>query len=151
MKKHIIEVIILAWLLTACGIQPDSSLVPSVTSSPSHTPTLTTQPTQTRLPPTITPTLIINPSHTITPTVPPSAPPVIATAPGLFTGSWSPDGRYFSFLSQTREDIANMFAGEGKGYPPPGDQNFYELQTSQICSYPEHNVVRLNFRTGWIG
>ncbi len=151
MKKHIFEVIILVGLLTACGIQPDSSPAPSVTSSPSHTPTSTTQLTQTRLPPTITPTIILNPSQTITPKVPPGAPSAIATAPGLFTGSWSPDGRYFSFLSQTREDISNMFVGEGKGYPPPGAQNFYDLQTGQICSYPEHVVLQLNFRTGWIG
>jgi hypothetical protein len=126
---------------------PSQTFTPSKTNTPPPSPTYT----QTPLPPFITPTLILNPSNTITPTVPPGAPPVITTAPGLFTGSWSPDGRYFSFLSQTREDISNMFVGEGKGYSPPGTQIFYDLQTGQICSYTEHNVLQLNFRTGWIG
>jgi hypothetical protein len=166
MKRHKISLITLLFLLFACqpALKPtkliDSSSPEgnatitqstSFTSSASQTSTSTKQPTQTRLLPTIIPTLIINPSNTITPTVPPGAPPVIATAPGLFTGNWSSDGRYFSFLSQTREDISNMFVGEGKGYPPPGTQNFYDLQTGQICSYTEHNVLQLNFRTGWIG
>jgi hypothetical protein len=151
-KNAKVSFILLAVILSSClvkNLSPQSAPPPTVLVPGPPTPT--TQRTQTLLPPTITPTLIVNPINTITPTVPPGAPPVIAIAPGLFTGSWSPDGHYFSFLSQTREDIANMFVGEGKGYPPPGTQNFYDLQTGQICSYPEHNVLQLNFRTGWIG
>ncbi len=144
-------------LLAACGVQPATSQVPSMTISPPPILTPTTLPTSTALsvqtpfPPTLTPILTVTPSPTITPTLPPGAPSAFLTAPGLFIGSWSPDGRYFSFLSQTREDLDNMFVGEGRMEKPPGTQNFYDLQTGQTCSYPEQNVLQLNFRTGWIG
>jgi hypothetical protein len=136
--------------LTACGVPPTATPTPSATPSPLPTATATAPPpTQTPLPPTATLTPI--PTLTYTPTPTPVPPTPVLTAPGLFAGSWSPDGRYFSFISQTSEDIANMPVSLKPGESPPGAFGFYDIQTGRSCTYPEVNPLGLNFRRGWIG
>src|SRR5512137_730403 len=142
--------ILILVFLTACGVQPTATLTPSATPSPLPTFTRTPlPPTQTPLPPPITPSP--TPTLTFTPSPTPVPPAPVLTAPGLFAGSWSPDGRYFSFISQTNEDIANTPVSPVPGEAPPGAFGFYDTQTGKTCSYPEVNVLQLNFRRGWIG
>ncbi len=138
-------------LLAACGVPPTGTPLPTATPTPRPTATATfvPSPTATPLPPTETPTPTPTLTFTPTPTAVPPSP--VLTAPGLFAGSWSPDGRYFSFISQTSEDIANMPTSPLPGELPPGAFGFYDTQTGQSCTYPEVNALALNFRTGWIG
>ncbi len=138
-------------ILAACGVPPTATLTPSATPTPLPTATPSPLPsaTATPLPPTITPTP--TPTLTFTPTATPVPPTPVLTAPGLFAGSWSPDGRYFSFISQTSEDIAAMPDVPAPGELPPGAFGFYDTQTGQSCTYPEVNALALNFRRGWIG
>ena len=139
-------------LLAACGGQPTGTPTAGITPSLTATITPTTPlPTATLVPPSLTPTSTFTPTATFTPTPLPAPPTPVLTAPGLFAGSWSPDGRYFSFVSQTNEDIANTPVGEGPMDPPPGTFNFYDTQTGKTCAYPERNPWNLNFRTGWVG
>jgi len=139
-------------LLAACEPEPTPTPTPTFTPAP---PTVTPSPTP--LPPTETPlpTGTPTPAPTSTPFPTPTptfvAPQALLSAPGLIPGSWSPDGRYFSYVTQTKEDLKNMPAGEGLQDPPPGTTNFLDTLTGQSCQYPERNTLFLNFRYGWIG
>jgi hypothetical protein len=59
------------------------------------------------------------------------------TSTRIFLNGWSPDGRYLSFLSQTREEMVDSLDGEGLGGPLPGTVHFYDVETGEHCQYPQ--------------
>lgn len=69
----------------------------------------------------------------------------VTTSFGISFISWSPDGRYLSFLTQTLEDAASSPAGEDALDPLPGTVHFYDTDSEDICQYQQNNPLGLDF------
>jgi len=92
-----------------------------------------------------TPLALVPPRPTPLPTRRPIIFHPVTTSFGITFISWSPDGRYFSFLTQTLEDAASSPAGEDSPSPLPGTVHFYDTETENTCQYQQNNPLGLDF------
>lgn len=69
----------------------------------------------------------------------------VTTSFGIIFISWSPAGRYLSFLTQTLEEAASIPADEDALGPLPGTVHFHDTETENTCQYPRNNPLGLDF------
>ena len=129
-------------LLSPTEVKPQHSPVPTPLPPPTLTPlqpstvVLTTQP----LKPTSTPFT--------EPTAEPFKP--LMTAASFYLGSWSPDSAYFTFQTQTKDDLLKFPSTEGYIGRYPGTFHILNPATSEHCQYPDENELSIRPLHKWL-
>lgn len=150
----VILILLLGWAFRSLLPGPQPATTPSPSSVPATaTPAIT--PTAALGLETQSPTLEAasnTPAPSPTPATEPSETPVapLMTGAGFRDVTWSPDGAWLSFLSQTPEDVARSPGGEGYLGPFPGTVHFLNVRTGERCQHPEDNAEGLVFILGTV-